>query len=83
MRTEYQFKGAPLNEKSNIQAGDELIVTKQEATLEVRITKVETWQEEIPYTTETTTSNEYTVGTKENGAERCERPASDHGAACL
>ena len=24
------FKGAPLNEKSNIQAGDELIVTKQE-----------------------------------------------------
>ena len=36
------FKGAQLNEKSNIQAGDELIVTKQEATLEVRITKVET-----------------------------------------
>ena len=58
------FKGAQLNEKSNIQAGDELIVTKQEATLEVRITKVEIWQEEIPYTTETTTSNEYTVGTK-------------------
>ena len=29
-----------------------------------RITKVETWPEEIPYTTETTTSNEYTVGTK-------------------
>ena len=58
------FKGAQLNENSNIQAGDELIVTKQEATLEVRITKVETWQEEIPYTTETTTSNEYTVGTK-------------------
>lgn len=25
---------------------------------------METWQEEIPYTTETTTSNEYTVGTK-------------------
>lgn len=64
MRTEYQFQGRALNEKSNIQAGDELIVTKQEATLEVRITKVETWQEEIPYTTETTTSNEYTVGTK-------------------
>ena len=58
------FKGAQLNENSNIQAGDELIVTKQEATLEVRITKVETWQEEIPYSTETTTSNEYTVGTK-------------------
>ena len=58
------FKGAALTETSNIQAGDELIVTKQEATLEVRITKIETWQEEIPYTTETTKSNEYNVGTK-------------------
>ena len=58
------FKGAALTESSNIQAGDELIVTKQEATLEVRITKIETWQEEIPYTTETTKSNEYNVGTK-------------------
>ena len=58
------FKGAALTESSNIQAGDELIVTKQEATLEVRITKIETWQEEIPYTTETTKSSEYTVGTK-------------------
>ncbi|MFR2123841.1 MAG: LysM peptidoglycan-binding domain-containing protein [Faecalibacterium sp.] len=77
------FKGAPLNETSNIQAGDELIVTKQEATLEVRITKIETWQEEIPYATETTTSNEYNGGHQENGAERCERPAPDHGAACL
>ena len=58
------FKGAALTETSNIQAGDELIVTKQEATLEVRITKIETWQEEIPYTTETSKSNEYNVGTK-------------------
>ena len=58
------FKGAALTESSNIQAGDELIVTKQEAMLEVRITKIETWQEEIPYTTETTKSSEYTVGTK-------------------
>ena len=58
------FKGAALTESSNIQAGDELIVTKQEAMLEVRITKIETWQEEIPYTTETTKSNEYNVGTK-------------------
>ena len=48
------FKGAPLTETSNIQEGDELIVTKEEATLEVRITKVETRQEEIPYSTETT-----------------------------
>ena len=58
------FKGAALTESSNIQAGDELIVTKQEATLEVRITKIETWQEEIPYASETTKSNEYNVGTK-------------------
>ena len=58
------FKGAALTETSNIQAGDELIVTKQEATLEVRITKIETWQEEIPYTSETTKSKEYNVGTK-------------------
>ena len=58
------FKGAQLNEKSNIQAGDELIVTKQEAMLEVRITKVESWEEEIAYTTETTKSNELNSGTK-------------------
>lgn len=63
------FKGAPLNEKSNIQAGDELVVTKQEATLEVRITKIETWQEDIPYTSETTKSNEYNVGTKKTVQE--------------
>ena len=58
------FKGGTLTENSNIQAGDQLIVTKQEAMLEVRITKVETWQEEIPYSTETSKSSEYTVGTK-------------------
>ena len=58
------FKDGALTENSNIQAGDQLIVTKQEAMLEVRITKVETWQEEIPYSTETSKSNEYTVGTK-------------------
>ena len=58
------FKGAPLTESSEIKQGDELIVTKQEAKLEVRITKIETWEEEIPYSTETTKSNEYTVGTK-------------------
>ena len=40
------FKGAPLTETSNIQEGDELIVTKEEATLEVRITKVETRHQE-------------------------------------
>lgn len=58
------FKGAPLNENSEIKQGDQLIVTKQEAMLEVRITKIETWEEEIPYSTVTTKSNEYTVGTK-------------------
>ena len=52
------FKGAPLTENSNIQEGDQLIVTKQEALLEVRITKVETREEEIPFGTETTQSNE-------------------------
>lgn len=38
-------------------------MTKQEALLEVRITKVETREEEIPFGTETTQSNEYTKGT--------------------
>lgn len=57
------FKGAALTESSNIQEGDTLIVTKEEATLEVRITKIETRQEEVPFTTETTQSNEYTKGT--------------------
>ena len=53
-----------------------IFVTKQEATLEVRITKIETWQEEIPYASETPKSNEYNVGTKkttqagENGIRR-------------
>ena len=56
------FKGAPLTETSNIQEGDELIVTKEEATLEVRITKIETRQEEIPYSTETTESKDLNKG---------------------
>ena len=70
------FKGAPLAEDSNIQEGDQLIVTKQEALLEVRITKVETREEEIPFSTETTQSSEYTKGTTktlqegENGLRR-------------
>ena len=57
------FNGAPLEQDSSIRPGDELIITKEEAMLEVRITKTVTWQEEIEYTTETTKSNEYTVGT--------------------
>lgn len=49
---------------SKILPGDELIVTREESLLEVRITKVETTEEEIPYATETTKSSEYTVGTR-------------------
>lgn len=57
------FKGEPLNEKSNIREGDELIVTKEEAALEVRITRIETREEEVAFAIETTKSNEYTKGT--------------------
>ena len=70
------FKGEPLTETSSIKEGDQLIVTKQEALLEVRITKVETRDEEIPFATETTQSNEYAKGTTktlqegENGLRR-------------
>lgn len=58
------FKGEALTENSYIREGDELIVTRQEAMLEVRITKIETTQEEIAYTTETTKSSEYDAGTE-------------------
>lgn len=57
------FKGEPLNEKSNIREGDELIVTKEEAALEVRITRIGTREEEVAFAIETTKSNEYTKGT--------------------
>lgn len=57
------FKGEPLNENSNIREGDELIVTKEEAALEVRITRIETREEEVAFAIETTKSNEYTKGT--------------------
>lgn len=57
------FKGAPLSQDSSILPGDTLIITKEESLLEVRITKTVTWDEEIPYATEKTKSNEYTVGT--------------------
>ena len=77
------FKGAPLAEDSNIQEGDQLIVTKQEALLEVRITKVETREEEIPFSTETTQSNEYTKGTTKTLQEGEKRPAPRHHAERL
>ena len=53
-----------LTQDSTIKPGDPLTVVKEEEMLEVRITKIETWQEEIAYTTETTKSNELNSGTK-------------------
>ena len=67
------FKGEPLSETSSILEGDHLVITKEEAGLEVRI---ETREEEIAFSTETTKSNEYTKGTTkvlqegENGLRR-------------
>ena len=57
------FKGEPLSETSSILEGDHLVITKEEAGLEVRITRIETREEEIAFSTETTRSNEYTKGT--------------------
>lgn len=53
-----------LTQNSKILPGDTLTVVREEETLEVRITKVESWEEEIAYTTETTKSNELNSGTK-------------------
>ena len=70
------FKGEPLSETSSILEGDHLVITKEEAGLEVRITRIETREEEIAFSTETTRSNEYTKGTTkvlqegENGLRR-------------
>ena len=52
-----------LSAQSAIFPGDELIVTKEEALLEVRLTRIVSWDEEIPFGTETTRSSDYTVGT--------------------
>ena len=48
---------------SAIFPGDSLIVTGEEAMLEVRITRQVTWEEEIPFTTEKTSSSDYAFGT--------------------
>lgn len=48
---------------SKILPGDELVVTKEEARLEVRVTRTVFWQEEIPYSTEKSTSGDYAYGT--------------------
>ena len=53
-----------LTQNSKILPGDTLTVVREEETLEVRITKVESWEEEIAYTTETTKSNDLNSGTK-------------------
>jgi murein DD-endopeptidase MepM/ murein hydrolase activator NlpD len=52
-----------LENGSTLLPGDELIVTKEEAVLEVHISRTVTWQEEIPYTTEKSTSSSYNYGT--------------------
>ena len=43
--------------------GDELIVTREEAMLEVQITRTVTWTEEIPFSTKQTQSSDYAFGT--------------------
>ena len=53
-----------LTQNSKILPGDALTVVREEETLEVRITKVESWEEEIAYTTETIKSKELNSGTK-------------------
>ena len=52
-----------LSVDSAIFPGDELIVTKEEAMLEVRVNRVVNWEESIPFTTERTSSSEYAFGT--------------------
>ena len=43
--------------------GDELIVTREEAMLEVQITRTVSWTEEIPFSTKQTQSSDYAFGT--------------------
>lgn len=52
-----------LETNSLLLPGNSLVVTKEEARLEVWITRTVTWQEEIPYTTEKSTSGDYAYGT--------------------
>ena len=65
LNTDFALNGENgLTQNSTILPGNTLTVVKEEEMLEVRITKIETWQEEIAYTTETTKSNELNSGTK-------------------
>ena len=43
--------------------GDELIVTREEAMLEVQITRTVSWTEEVPFSTKQTQSSDYAFGT--------------------
>ncbi len=52
-----------LDTNSLLLPGNSLVVTKEEARLEVWITHTVVWQEEIPYTTEKSTSGDYAYGT--------------------
>lgn len=67
LNTDFSENG--LAQDSTILPGDELTVTKEEAMLEVRIQKIETKEEKIPFTTETTKSDEYTEGTTKTTQE--------------
>lgn len=58
-----------LTVNSAIFPGDTLIVEQEQKTLEVQIVRTITRQEEIPYSTETTKSNEYSFGTKKTVQE--------------
>ena len=49
--------------------GDELIVTREEAMLEVQIARTVTWTEEIPFSTKQTQSSEYAFGTTQTVQE--------------
>lgn len=52
-----------LHQDSKLFPGDQLIVQKQETVLEIRVNKQITYKEEIPFSTTTTTSENYDFGT--------------------
>ncbi len=52
-----------LKQDSKLFPGDQLIVQKQETVLEIRVNKEITYTEEIPFSTKTTTSENYDFGT--------------------
>ena len=65
MNTDFTENGENgLTQDSKILPGDALTVVREQEMLEVRITRIEKWEEEIAYTTETTKSSELNSGTK-------------------